>query len=236
MTSVHRPAVSAATPAVEQAPKRISQMRKLLDGLYLVSGGLAAAFLAVSCLIVMLQVGANLLSDLSGWLWSTPVTLTVPSYAHLAGYAFAAASFLGLGYTFRTDGHIRVSVLIRSLSGRARAWLEAWCLGFACLISLFFSWAAVSHVADSAYFADVTPGMVAIPLWIPQSAMALGAIILSIAIIDRTVEFATGTFSATAVSTTEDDGATTPDVQPQALPIWNLRAVARNDMEKISAA
>lgn len=213
-------------------------MRKLLDGLYVASGGLAAAFLATSCLIVMLQVGANLLSDLSGWLWNTPISLAIPSYAHLAGYAFAGASFLGLGYTFRTDGHIRVSLLIRAVSGRGRTWLEAWCLGVACLISLFFSWSSVLHVVDSARFGDVTPGMVAIPLWIPQLAMAVGSIVLSIAVIDRTVEFAVGAFSATATAHPPEnragDGIATPVPQPQ--PIWNLAAVAHNDMEKISAA
>lgn len=210
-------------------------MRKLLDGLYLASGGLAAACLAASCLIVMLQVGANLLSDLSGLLWATPITLGIPSYAHLAGYAFAGASFLGLGYTFRTDGHIRVSLLIRSISGPGRTWLEAWCLGVACLISLFFSWSAVSYVVDSAYFGDVTPGMVAIPLWIPQSAMAAGAIILSIAIIDRTVELAIGALSAPAIAPA-GNGAITVAAQAQPIPIWNLAAVAHNDIEKISAA
>lgn len=210
-------------------------MRRLLDALYLASGGLAAACLAASCMIVMLQVGANLLSDLSGWMWGIPVTLAVPSYAHLAGYAFAAASFLGLGYTFRTDGHIRVSVLIRSVSSRGRIWLEAWCLGVACLISLFLSWSAVAYVAESMYFGDVSPGMLAIPLWIPQSAMALGCIVLSIAIIDRTVEFAITGCSAAAVSVA-DDRTSTSDPHPQPTQIWNVGTLAQNDMEKISAA
>lgn len=213
-------------------------MRKLLDGLYLASGGLAAAFLAASCLIVMLQVGANLLSDVTGWIWGTPVTLTIPSYAHLAGYAFAAASFLGLGYTFRTDGHIRVSLLIRSVSNRGRVWLEAWCLGIAALISLFFTWSTITYVADSWYFGDISPGMVAIPLWIPQSAMALGALVLSIAIIDRAVEFAASARSATAGASAEDQVPTAPSGPAQRHPggIWNVGSLQQNDLEKIHAA
>lgn len=210
-------------------------MRRLLDGLYLASGGLAAACLAASCLIVMLQVGANLLSDLSGWMWSTPLTLAIPSYAHLAGYAFAAASFLGLGYTFRTDGHIRVSLLIRSVSSRGRLWLEAWCLGIACLVSLFLSWSTVAYVAESVYFGDVSPGMIAVPLWIPQSAMALGSIVLSIAIVDRAVEFAI-TARSTAAASLADDRTVTSERHPQPARIWNVGTVAQNDMEKISAA
>lgn len=210
-------------------------MRRLLDGLYLASGGLAAACLAASCLIVMLQVGANLLSDLSGWIWSTPLTLAVPSYAHLAGYAFAAASFLGLGYTFRTDGHIRVSLLIRAVSSRGRIWLEAWCLGVACLVSLFLSWSTLAYVAESMYFGDVSPGMIAIPLWIPQSAMALGCIVLSIAVVDRAVEFAITARSAAAASLA-DERTVTSGPHPQPARIWNVGTVAQNDMEKISAA
>ncbi|MGZ8410675.1 MAG: TRAP transporter small permease subunit [Hyphomicrobium sp.] len=177
-------------------------MRRLLDNLYLASGGLAAAFLAASCLIVLLQVSANLLSDLSEWMWNTPITLGIPNYAELAGYAFAAASFLGLGYTFRTDGHIRVSVLMRSLSVRSRLWLEAWCLCVASLISLFLSWSAVIYVADSLYFGDVSSGSLAVPLWIPQSAMAFGLIVLTVAILDRAVEFAVTARSTTAAPRT----------------------------------
>ena len=213
-------------------------MRRLLDGLYLASGGLAAAFLAASCAIVMLQVSANLLSDLSGWIWETPITLGIPSYAHLAGYAFAAASFLGLGYTFRTNGHIRVSVLNRSISGRGRLWLEAWCLCVACLVSLFLSWSAVLYVADSWYFGDVSPGTFAIPLWIPQSAMAFGLIVLSIAVMDRAVEFALSARSTTAAScTSARTTAATPGLaHPKPGQIWNLRTRAQSGLEPMHGA
>jgi TRAP-type C4-dicarboxylate transport system permease small subunit len=213
-------------------------MRRLLDGLYLASGGLAAAFLAASCLIVMLQVSANLLSDLSGWMWDTPITLGIPSYAQLAGYAFAAASFLGLGYTFRTDGHIRVSVLIRSVSVRGRFWLEAWCLCFACLVSLFLSWSAVMYVADSLYFGDVSPGALAVPLWIPQSAMALGLMVLSVAIMDRAVEFALDARSTTAAPCTSARAIVPVSkmIPPKPEKIWSPGAGAQNNLDEIYGA
>lgn len=213
-------------------------MRRLLDGLYLASGGLAAAFLAASCAIVMLQVSANLLSALSGWMWETQITLGIPSYAHLAGYAFAAASFLGLGYTFRTGGHIRVSILNRSVSGRGRLWLEAWCLCVASLVSLFLSWSAVIYVADSLYFGDVSPGTLAVPLWIPQSAMALGLSVLSIAIMDRAVEFALGARSTTAAScASARTTAPTPDMaHPKPRQVWNLRTRIQSNLETIHGA
>ena len=213
-------------------------MRGLLDGLYLASGGLAAAFLAASCLIVMLQVSANLISGLSEWMWDSPITLGIPNYAQLAGYAFAAASFLGLGYTFRTNGHIRVSVLIHSLSTRGRLWLEAWCLCVASVISLFLSWSAVVYVADSLYFGDVSPGTLAVPLWIPQSAMAFGLIVLAIAIMDRAVEFAITARSTTAAPCTS--ARTTAPVLGMSCPkpgqIWNAGTLAGNDLEKVHGA
>lgn len=213
-------------------------MRRLLDALYLASGGLAAVFLVASCLIVMLQVSANLLSDLSGWMWETPIMLGIPNYAQLAGYAFAAASFFGLGYTFRTGGHIRVSILNRSVSDRARLWLEAWCLCIACLVSLFLSWSAVIYVADSLYFGDVSPGTLAMPLWIPQSAMAFGLIILSIAIMDRAVEFALAARSTMAASCARArTTAPMPDmVPPEPGQIWNLRTPMQSNLERMHGA
>ena len=213
-------------------------MRRLLDGLYLASGGLAAAFLAASCSIVMLQVTANLISELSDWMWDSPITLAIPNYAQLAGYAFAAASFLGLGYTFRTDGHIRVSVLIRSVSTRGRFWLEAWCLCVACLVSLFLSWSTVIYVYDSLYFGDVSPGALAVPLWIPQSAMAFGLIVLSVAIMDRAVEFALAARTTTAVPCTS--ARTTAPAPGMTCPkpgnIWNAGTLVGNDLEKAHGA
>ncbi len=162
-------------------------MRKFLDQLYRGSGALAALFLAAICATVLLQVGANLIDKVVVWFGGVPPGLLVPSYAEFTGFFLASASFLALPYTLREGGHIRVSLLIQHLSGRPRRAIELWCLGSAAMLTAYFTWFLIALVFESLKFGDVSPGMVPVPLWIPQSGMALGLVVLTIALFDELV-------------------------------------------------
>lgn len=167
-------------------------MRRALDGLYLLSGALGAAFIAGICLVVLLQVGANLLDTVVAAFGGRAPGLLVPSYAEFAGFFLAAASFLALPYTLRTGGHIRVTLIIQRLSGRPRRAVELWCTGLAAVLAVYFAFFTVMLVWDSFRFGDLSPGLVPVPLWLPQSAVALGLVILAIALIDEFCAVARG--------------------------------------------
>lgn len=162
-------------------------MRRALDTLYRLSGGLAAVFLAAICAIVIAQVGANILDTISLAVRGEPVGLAVPAYAEFTGYFLVAASFLALANTLRAGSHIRVSLLIRGLGPAPRRWAEIWCTVAGLAFSAYFAWYAVWMVVDSYIFNDVSPGIVPVPLWIPQSAMAIGLIVLVLALADEFV-------------------------------------------------
>jgi TRAP-type C4-dicarboxylate transport system permease small subunit len=162
-------------------------MRKALDTLYAASGALAAVFLVLICLIVLSQVGANIISKLSGLILGTPMGLVVPSYADFTGYFLAASSFLALAYTLRHGGHIRVELLIQGARSGVRRVVEVWCLLVGAAAAGFFAWWSINLVLESFEFNDVSGGMVPVPLWIPQSGMALGLVILFIAMLDELV-------------------------------------------------
>lgn len=148
-------------------------LRRLLDRLYALCGLIAAGFLvAVLCLI--------LAQMLARWLG-----IHFPGSASYAGYAMAGASFFALAYTLNHRGHIRVSLLIGRLSGRARWLAEFWCLLVASGLSLYFAWYAVKTVRISLLINDVSQGQDATPLWIPQMVMAIGTVVLTIAFIDH---------------------------------------------------
>ena len=49
------------------------------------------------------------------------------------------------------------------------------------------TWKTVGLVHDSWRFGDLSPGLLAIPFWIPQSVMLAGCVILTIAFLDETV-------------------------------------------------
>lgn len=169
-----------------------SPMRALLDGVYRASGAAAALSLVAICVIVLLQVGANLVDAIAKAAGYEPPGLLVPSYAEFAGFFLAAASFLALAYTLRAGGHIRVELLVHRLGRRARHVFEVWCLALGTAVTAYFSWYAIGLVLESLEFGDLSPGIVPVPLWIPQAAMALGLGILTIAFVDDLIEVICG--------------------------------------------
>ncbi len=147
----------------------------LLNKLYAAGGVLAA--------ILMVLIAAMTLAQVVGRLFG----IVVPDAGELAGYAMAGATFLALAPTFRSGGHIRVNLLLAHVRPTLRRAFEIWCLAFLALVGGMFAAFSVQQVLDSYAFGDVSTGMLTIPLWIPQVSMALGAILLEIAVIEEFV-------------------------------------------------
>lgn len=185
------------------------QMRKFLDFLYFASGVAAATFLLAICVVVLAQVGANILDVFAGWITGTPIGLVVPSYAEFAGFFLAASSFLALAYTLRSGSHIRVNLIIQRIGGGPRRGIELLCTAIGTAFSGYFAYFTVGLVIESWQFGDVSPGMIPVALWIPQSAMALGLIVLTISLADSFVEVLRGREPAYAKSATPDEEAVT---------------------------
>lgn len=159
-------------------------IRKTLDTIYNASGYLAAFFLMIICLLVICQVGLNSIDRISTMITGTAFGLTIPSYADFTGFFLAASSFLALTYTMRSGSHIRVTLIFSNLSPRVQKVLEGWCLLFAATITIYFSYYTGYLVYESFIYNDLSPGMIAVPLWIPQTTMFLGLVILSISLVD----------------------------------------------------
>ncbi len=167
-------------------------VRKILDRLYLVSGWLGAGFIALICLLVVVQVTLNLVDRLSTVLTGSAIGLTIPSYADFTGFFLASASFLALAYTLREGGHIRVTLVIGNLPKGIRRLFEVWCVGLATFIAGYFVWYTARLVHESYVYHDLSAGMIAVPIWIPQSGMLLGLIVLFISLVDELVRVVTG--------------------------------------------
>lgn len=154
-------------------------MRKGLDLLYRVSGGLAALCLALIAVTIVAQIIGR------------TVGVTIDS-TESGGFFLAGSTFLGLAYTLKTGGHVRVSLLVGRFTGRA-AWLaEVWISLFGAVACTYASWQTWGMIHDSWRFGDLSPGLLAIPFWIPQSAMLAGLVIFAIAMFDELVLILTG--------------------------------------------
>jgi len=167
-------------------------MRKILESLYLLSGYVAAGLIAAIALIVTIQVSLNITDQIAIRITGTAIGLTVPSYSDFTGFFLAAASFLALAYTLREGGLIRVNLFLQRLSYKSRRILEFWSIGLAMSVSIYFTIYSFRLVHESYSFEDVSPGIIAVPIWIPQLAMAIGLLILSIAFIDEFVQIIRG--------------------------------------------
>jgi len=150
-------------------------MRKFLDGLYAVSGWLAG----LSMVGVLLMVLASILSRLLGF--------TAPGTDAYAGYAMAGAGFLALASTLKKGEHIRVTLVLGLLKGKAHKALELAALSMAVLLSGFLALYSARLVWQSLQFEDISVGIDATPLWIPQILMAVGTLIFFIAFVDELV-------------------------------------------------
>jgi len=155
-------------------------MRKALDGLYAVSGAFAALMILMICGVVSLQVIFNIITRLR----LVDVNLTIPSYADISGFCLAAASFMALAYALTRGGHIRVTLVLTLLGERFRYAADLFCLALCGAISGTATYFMISLILQSYRFGDKTPGILAMPIWIGQTPMAVGLAILTIAFAD----------------------------------------------------
>ncbi len=155
-------------------------MRRVLDRLYD-----AAAWAAAACMVgVLAMVLASVAGRLAGF--------NLRGSDAYAGYFMAGAAFLALAHTLRRGEHIRVNLFLERLGPRATRALEIWSHAAGAVFCVALAWYSARLVWQSHAFNDVSQGNDATPLWIPQLAMAAGAIVLAVAMVDDLVRHLRG--------------------------------------------
>ena len=170
----------------------LKTIRRVLDALYLAGGVLGGLFLITILGLIVAQMIAR---------WTGTV---FPGAADYAGYSMAGASFFSLAYALNKGAHIRVSLVLNAL-GTWRRYGEIWCYGVAAVTAIFFARYAIKTNFGSAKWNDISQGLDATPLWIPQIAMSDGTVLLAVALIDQFLR----------VLLTEHDGVEQPDITEQ---------------------
>jgi len=150
------------------------------DHFYLASGMASGLCIVLIMLIILAQIVGRMLGFI------------VPSAEDFSGYCLAAATFLGLAYTFRTGGHIRVTLLINRVPPRFALWFEGSILLLALGLTSFMSYYSINLIWESYIFEDVSYGYIPIPLWIPQVPLGVGCVALNLAVLDDFVGLVRG--------------------------------------------
>jgi TRAP-type C4-dicarboxylate transport system permease small subunit len=147
-------------------------MQSPLDPLYRATAFLAVAALVAIAGIILADV---ILRQFGGQIRSSD---------DFAGFALVATGMLGLAPTYRRGDHIRVGLLIDRLTGASRRAVEIACLTFGVAAVGWASWWAGRFVYDSWRFHEVSQGLVAVQLWIPQFFMFFGLFVLLVAMLE----------------------------------------------------
>jgi TRAP-type C4-dicarboxylate transport system permease small subunit len=147
----------------------------LLDGLYDSAAALAALCFLGLLVMVLLSIASRQLH------------FHVPGTDAYAGYLMAASGFLALAHTLKRGEHIRVTLLLNAVTGGAKKGMELWALGLATLLAALFAFYSCKLAWQSRVFNDISTSSDATPLWLPQLAMALGTVLLVVALIDELV-------------------------------------------------
>jgi TRAP-type C4-dicarboxylate transport system permease small subunit len=108
-----------------------------------------------------------------------------------AGYCMAAASFLALANTLKRAEHIRVMLVLERLGTRTRRSMEVWCHAAGCFFCGALAYFSIRLVVQSREFNDISQASDGTPLWIPEIAMALGTVILFMAMADNFWQYLT---------------------------------------------
>lgn len=151
-------------------------MSRLLDRAYLFAAVLGALFFVGIELLILYQLGGQFLPY-------------IPRSAdEFAGYCMAASAFLALAYAFNANEHIRVTVIIERLAPPGRRVAALIAVTLAALLSAYLAWHVSKLAWQSWQFDERSAGLIALPMWLPQSAMALGAVMFFIAVTQRALQ------------------------------------------------
>ncbi|TDM08933.1 MAG: TRAP transporter permease DctQ [Ideonella sp. MAG2] len=145
----------------------------------------AAQLAGLSLLCTLLMV----LFSITGRLWPSVAITGADAYA---GYFTAATAFLALAPTLKRGEHIRVTLIFNHLGPRAQHVLDVVCHALALLMAGALALYSVRLVLQSRSFMDISTGLDATPLWIPQLGMAVGCVLFALAFLTDLIRLLQG--------------------------------------------
>jgi TRAP-type C4-dicarboxylate transport system permease small subunit len=149
--------------------------RRALDFLYDAAGYLAAFFVFG---IFAVMIGQTVLREI-GWRTSGADDLTK--------WFSAAAAFLAMAHAFRHGDFVRVTLLVEHVGKRTRRALETVALLVATVACGYLAFWATRSTYESWIYKEMSEGVIAVPMWIPQLSFAVGAVLLAMAVVDELV-------------------------------------------------
>ena len=148
-----------------------NKIDKFLNSFYRYSGYIASFFL----ILILVFIFTGIASRVFGFY--------IRGLTEYSGYSLATASFLALAYTFNENGHIRITLFLDKAEGGVLRFLSIWCLAISTFFSGFLAFYFIKMWIVSIQLGERSQGADEILLWIPQTGVAIGAIIFFVCIL-----------------------------------------------------
>ena len=151
----------------------LRSLEKSLNNVYKFSGYIAAAFLILVAVFILIGIFSRIFG------------FYIRGLAEYSGYCMASASFFALAYTFVEGGHIRITLFLEKLSGKKKYLIEIWCLAIASFFSGYLAFYFIKMLIISYKFQERSEGADEILIWIPQTSVAIGSTIFFICVLHQ---------------------------------------------------
>ncbi len=151
--------------------KFIEKMTDILSG-YLQAG-------IIFSLMIMLLVEV-----LTRYVLRSPLSIA----DEMGGYLLVSITFMGLAYTWKEKGHVRVSLLISRLPDKFANLLRFIMLILATVFTLPLIKACYDLISDSLLFESRSGSWMRTPLAYPQTILLIGAILLFLQLIAELIK------------------------------------------------
>jgi TRAP-type C4-dicarboxylate transport system permease small subunit len=168
-----------------------TRLRRALDAIYLGAGYVAACCVL---LIMVLMIAQSILRELH---------VRTGAVNDVVSWLCAAAAFFAMAHAFKHGDFVRVTLVLEKVSPAAQRRFELAALAIAAVAVGYLAWWANRFTYESFVFDEVAQGLLPMPMWIPQSTFALGAILLFVAVVDELVVVVRGGRPGYAVAVEE---------------------------------
>jgi TRAP-type transport system small permease protein len=97
-----------------------------------------------------------------------------------AAYLLVAFGSMALAYTFKSEGHIRVDLILSKLSPRKREIVDLLCTAAGFVVFTYMVFQAWGQVHGSYLSGETSMYYSKTPLWVPQASIFVGTVLMAL--------------------------------------------------------
>lgn len=148
--------------------EKLKKIVQVIETITNVLSGHLQAWLIFGLMVMLL------IEVLTRYLLQSPLSLA----EELGGYMLVAITFMGLAYTWKEKGHVRVELLISRFPEKARQRIRFITLIAATIFTIPLIKACYDLLLDSILFSSRSGGWLRTPLVYPQTILIIGSVLL----------------------------------------------------------